>query len=60
MGVGGEIGALRVGLERALGDEKSVTEGLSRETEDVGKPNSFASVRDAARRARRILRGELA
>ena len=60
LGVGGEIGALRVGLERALGDEKSVTEGLSRETEDVGKPNSFASVRDAARRARRILRGELA
>ena len=60
LGRGGELGATRASLERALADEASVTEGLSRAKEDAGKRDSAASVREAARRAGRILRGELA
>ena len=60
LGRGGELGATRASLERALADEAFITEGLSRAKEDTGKRDSAASVREAARRAGRILRGELA
>jgi len=60
LGRGGEAGATRAALERALADEAFVTHGLSFAKEDTEKRDSAASVREAARQAGRILRGELA
>ena len=60
LGRGGEIGALRASLERVLANEKFVCEGLSKAEEDRGRKDSVFSVLDNARRARRILMGELA
>ena len=60
LGRGGELGATRASLERALADEAFVTHGLSFAKEDTEKRDSAASVREAARQAGRILRGELA
>ena len=60
LGRGGELGATRASLERALADEAFVTQGLSRAKEDAGKSDCAANVREAARQAGRILRGELA
>ena len=60
LGRGGELGATRASLERALADEAFITEGLSHAKEDARKSDSAASVREAARQAGRVLRGELA
>ena len=60
LGRGGDAGATRAALERALADEAFVTHGLSFAKEDTEKRDSAASVREAARQAGRILRGELA
>ena len=54
------VGPEGQGMERALADEAFVTHGLSFAKEDTEKRDSAASVREAARQAGRILRGELA